>query len=434
MNYKRIIPYIVSFALLSGCSGEVGTASIPKSDEYPTKARDEATEPVTEQASEESATADAQVSSDPPSDVLITTADKVEVYDNITLASLIKSSNVTLENGDEIVDTSELGERKITVRYTYGGMLYEQELSYTVADTTAPLLLNSGSGAMIEKGKTFRLTDFVGYADNYDRKPTLTYEGEVDTNTIGSYPIKATVTDSSGNSTSWDLKIMVLNELIVPPDNNKRVPFSSFMEKYSGSDMEYGIDVSKWQGNIDFEAVKNAGCSFVIMRIGHYYDEHEMDKYYLDNMAKARAAGLKVGVYLYTTANTEEKIKANAKWIADKLDGQTLDFPIVFDWESFSNFQQYEMSIRDLNDYFELFADEMESYGYSAMLYSSKNFLNNFWYDHSKEHPIWLAHYCDETDYTGEYSMWQASCYGKIDGIAGDVDMNILYTKKPMNP
>ena len=69
----------------------------------------------------------------------------------------------------------------------------------------------------------------------------------------------------------------------------------------------------------------------------------------------------------------------------------------------------------------------MESYGYSAMLYSSKNFLNNFWYDHS-DYPIWLAHYTNDTDYTGKYDMWQMSCYGKIDGIAGDVDLNILYT------
>ena len=76
---------------------------------------------------------------------------------------------------------------------------------------------------------------------------------------------------------------------------------------------------------------------------------------------------------------------------------------------------------------FELFNSEMENYGYSAMLYSSKNFLNNFWYV-KNDYPVWLAHYTDSTDYVGDYDMWQMSCYGKIDGINADVDLNILYT------
>jgi GH25 family lysozyme M1 (1,4-beta-N-acetylmuramidase) len=152
-----------------------------------------------------------------------------------------------------------------------------------------------------------------------------------------------------------------------------------------------------------------------------------MDKFYQNNIKKAKEAGLEIGVYLYTTANTETEIKENAKWIADTLGGQKLDFPVVFDWESFGNFQQYEMSIHDLNSYFELFNSEMENYGYSAMLYSSKNFLNNFWYV-KNDYPVWLAHYTNQTDYNGVYDMWQMSCYGRIDGINADVDLNILYT------
>ena len=84
------------------------------------------------------------------------------------------------------------------------------------------------------------------------------------------------------------------------------------------------------------------------------------------------------------------------------------------------------MNIKDLNDLFELFCDEMESYGYSGMLYSSRNFLYNFW-TNEKKYPVWLAHFVDETDYTGDYAMWQASCTGNISGIYGDVDVDILY-------
>ena len=89
------------------------------------------------------------------------------------------------------------------------------------------------------------------------------------------------------------------------------------------------------------------------------------------------------------------------------------------------------MNIHDLNCIFEAFCDELEKNGYSAMLYSSKNFLNNFW-ENRGDHPVWLAHYVDETDYEGSYAIWQASAYGRIPGIAGDVDMNIRYNSEPL--
>ena len=88
------------------------------------------------------------------------------------------------------------------------------------------------------------------------------------------------------------------------------------------------------------------------------------------------------------------------------------------------------MNIHDLNEVFEAFADELEKNGYSAMLYSSKNFLNNFWINRN-DHPVWLAHFVDETNYTGPYNIWQQSAYGRIPGIAGDVDMNIQFLDNP---
>ena len=191
--------------------------------------------------------------------------------------------------------------------------------------------------------------------------------------------------------------------------------------------MEFkGIDVSKWQGKINFEAVRDAGCQFVIMRIGHGRNGMEMDEYYRSNMAGAKSAGLDVGVYFYSTANTEKAVRQEARWIAENLKGEKLDFPVVFDWESFSNFQKYGMSIHDLNMLFEAFADELQKQGYSAMLYGSKNYLQNFWYP-QKKYPVWLAHYTDQTDYLGDYAIWQMSCRGRIPGIAGDVDLDIQY-------
>ena len=126
----------------------------------------------------------------------------------------------------------------------------------------------------------------------------------------------------------------------------------------------------------------------------------------------------------YTTANSEEGISADAEWIAEKLNGTELDFPVAFDWEDFTNYQNYGISIRTLNGLYDYFDECMNEYGYTTMLYSSRNFMMNFW---ETEKPVWLAHYTDKTDYTGKYCMWQHCSDGRIDGITGDVDVNVFY-------
>lgn len=433
---NKLFCIVLAAGFLCSCGDEVGTIDGENDDIQAVMAdadagttAPETTPPMTTIPPTEAP----DVNTEPPAELMLAPSGEVEVYAEITLEELLGAEEIALKNGSEAVDTSQTGTFEITAEYAYSGQLYAHPISYTVADTTPPVVLNSGNSAMAELGSEFDLSDYVGFADNYDPTPELTYTGYVDTSVCGTYYLTATATDSSGNAVTWDTQVEVVSEIPVPEDNNPRLAFSTLIERYSAENAVFGIDVSKWQGEIDFEAVRDAGCSFVIMRIGTYYDEYALDQYFATNIEAAKNAGLDVGVYIYTTANSEDEARGNARWIAENLAGAELDFPVVFDWESFSNFQQYEMSIHDLNCYFEAFADELEGLGYSAMLYSSKNFLNNFWYDHSDEYPIWLAHYTDETDYAGEYSMWQMSCYGQIDGIWADVDLNILYTDKPMN-
>lgn len=433
---KKILSIFCFMAIITLCSCNKRVEHISYSDDetIAVMATDvtntTATTQVTTSKTEKTTTTHV-VKKEKPEDVLFNIKDKIEVYQQLKLTDLISDTNVELKNGNDIINTDKTGDFETIVNYTFDNEEYEHKIKYTVVDTTPPTILNSGWDPNITLGKKFELTDFVGYADNYDQIPVLTYEGNVDTSTCGTYPITATVTDSSGNSSKWDLSINVVEKQPVTIDDNSRLTFEDFKNRYSADNVRFGIDVSTWQGDIDFQAVKNAGCSFVIMRIGHYYDKITMDDYYLSNMKKAKESGLDVGIYIYTTANTEAEIRENAKWISEQLNGQKLDFPVAFDWENFANFQKYEMSIHDLNNYFKIFSEELEKSGHNAMLYSSKNFLNNFWYEH-KEYPKWLAHYTDETDYAGEYDMWQMSCYGRIDGIAGDVDFNILYTDKKL--
>ena len=435
MKKQLWLPAAVLVMLLAGCGAqgaepadaapvtEATTAAV--STQAVTACTTQTTTETTATATETSAT---QTTTTEPvrQKITLKTAGAVEVYDTVLLRDYITEPEIRLDNKNSRLDTSKTGTVEQSVRFTYQGQSYTQNIRYQVVDTTPPLLLNGGYNTVIETGKPFDLNKCVGFGDNYDKSPRLTYTGQVDTAVPGKYPITATVTDAAGNKTSWDLTVTVADKLPTYTDTASRLSFSDFAEAYGGKNKRLGIDVSKWQGKINFEAVRDAGCQFVIMRIGHGRNGMEMDEYYRSNMAGAKSAGLDVGVYFYSTANTEKAVRQEARWIAENLKGEKLDFPVVFDWESFSNFQKYGMSIHDLNMLFEAFADELQKQGYSAMLYGSKNYLQNFWYP-QKKYPVWLAHYTDQTDYLGDYAIWQMSCRGRIPGIAGDVDLDIQY-------
>ena len=365
---------------------------------------------------------------DPPADLVMNGLDTVEAGADLTLEDFITDRNVELKDGDVMLDTSELGDFDVDILYLYEGAEFTQTLRYRVTDTTEPHIINPGWNTNHKVGTDFVLSDYIGFADNFDANPELSFEGELDPDTVGSYPLVATVTDSSGNAVSWDLTINVVEEVPKSVDTHPRVDYSDFISRYDDGNVRFGIDVSAWQGNVDYQAVRDAGCSFVIIRVGYYYSKITPDKYFRQNLKNAADAGLDVGIYFYTTDRNEDDVREHVQWIAEQLDGQKLDLPIAFDWEEFTNFQQYGMSIRNLNDVYAAFADEVIKQGYEPMLYSSKNFLQTIWSEKSKKiAPVWLAHYVNETTYEGEYEIWQESAYGRIPGIDGDVDMDIQY-------
>ena len=164
-----------------------------------------------------------------------------------------------------------------------------------------------------------------------------------------------------------------------------------------------------------------------MIRIGYSYDgEITIDKRFKNNLEGARKAGLKTGVYFYSTDYNEELAASAADWIIETLGGTTLDLPVAFDWEDFTSFQNYGISIHELNRMYDAFAAELAGDGYGCMLYGSKTYLENIW-EKTDTRPVWLAHYTEKTDYKGPYILWQASSTGRISGIDGDVDMDILY-------
>ena len=333
---------------------------------------------------------------------------------------------------DFYLNTDEIGEHTISgyvEQPILGGLLAPYDtfnFTYKVEDKTPPIMLWSG-GATVERGTEFDIKAVIGYGDNADPNPKVEYEGNVDMSKNGYYPLHVTVTDASGNSIDWDTGVTVADSVPSYSYESDPYKFSSFRKDYAGDGRKFGIDVSVWQGEIDWNKVKAAGCEFAILRIGYSVDGIvEMDKRFERNIKHAREAGVPIGIYMYSYDNSEEDVRTAASWIADQLDGSPLELPIAFDWEDFGQFQTYEMSFITLNKMYDAFADELSSAGYDCMLYGSKNYLEKVWAE-TESRPVWLAHYTDKTDYKGPYRIWQASSSGRIDGISGDVDMNIMY-------
>ena len=106
---------------------------------------------------------------------------------------------------------------------------------------------------------------------------------------------------------------------------------------------------------------------------------------------------------------------------------------IVFDWEDFSFFNEYEMSFRDLNRLYDFFSEQVHRRGYECMLYGSQYYLDTVW-AHTDTRPIWLAQYNDYPSYEGQFEIWQLSDSGRIDGIDGNVDLNLLYLRQSQPP
>lgn len=435
---RAVIPLIVAVLTLAGCGREIekqriktkgGSEEVVTSEET-TAAEDSAVttaaeKPAVTTVKEESSVAETEKKKADPDEIDVACMDIVEVYQRVRLDEFMFDSNAKLLNGDELLDTEELGEHEVTLKLELEGGEAEKTLRYTVADITPPVLL-LGDNVLVGVGTWFDLGEHISYADNYDRSPDLSWEGDVDTSEEGIYPITLYITDSSGNQLVREIKVAVSDSGSDYYYEDAPIYFSDFAVTYDEPGREFGIDVSRWQGEIDFDAVAAEGCSFAIIRMGYgQAGGADLDEYYYDNIEGAANAGLDVGVYFYSTDTSREGARATAQRIVEVLDGRELDFPVVFDWEEFGCFQNYGMSLHDLGEVYEAFAEELEKNGYEAMLYGSKNFLETAW-ENRENRPVWVAHYVEETTYSGRWFMWQRCGTGRISGINGAVDLDVL--------
>lgn len=191
--------------------------------------------------------------------------------------------------------------------------------------------------------------------------------------------------------------------------------------------MEYkGIDISKYQGNVDFKKVKDTGIQFVIARIGYGMYENQKDPKFEEYYKGATDNNLPIGVYLYSYALSVEDAEKEADMALKWLNKRKLNLPVYYDIEDKS---QQILSKTTLTNMATAFCKKIEKAGYWAGIYANKYWLTTFLDSKALEEKftIWVAQYNTTNTYKGKYDMWQYTSSGRVNGINGNVDMNILY-------
>lgn len=194
-----------------------------------------------------------------------------------------------------------------------------------------------------------------------------------------------------------------------------------------------GIDVSVFQGNIDWQAVKQSGVEFAIIRVGGRGYGAE-GKLYADDNAQinyegAKAAGLQVGAYFFSQAITVEEAKQEAQYILEQTSHWEMDFPIVYDWEYIGEeARTANLDARTLTECTRAFCQSVEAAGREAMIYfNPEQSHKQFFVEELGQYNFWLAMYADRMLYPHRVSMWQYTNTGSVPGIEGNVDINLYF-------
>lgn len=197
-----------------------------------------------------------------------------------------------------------------------------------------------------------------------------------------------------------------------------------------------GVDVSEWNQDIDWEAVRDDGIKYAIIRVGYGSDySSQDDKWWERNVSECERLGIPFGVYLYSYAQDAEMAQSEAEHVLRLIDGHDLTYPVYFDMEDASQLRATGYDRDALAEIARTFCDAIEDAGYDVGIYANKYWFEHYLIDECFDAwPRWVAQYNTVCDYDGDYSMWQYSSGGRVAGIdhpaddfGGRADVNYLY-------
>ena len=353
---------------------------------------------------------------------------EIEFNKDVKLSDLILNINGELID-DFVIDTSVVGEKEVNFKYiNEENIKVPYKFRLKIVDKTPPVIWLNDT-YQINVGTSSKLEDLIMCGDNYDDNPKCEVIGEYDVNKIGNYKLVFEASDFSGNNTKKEFILKVVKPRKGSSTNATTIPFKSLYNEYKNDNTTIGIDVSKWQGDIDFSKVKDEGVEVVFIKLGGQNGingEYYVDPKFERNIKGFKEVGIPVGLYFYSYANSIEQAKRDAQWVISQIKDYDIDLPIAFDWENWSKFNNFNVSFNTLTKSAGMFIKTLENYGYSGMLYSSKNYLEKIWLRNN--YLVWLAHYTNKTDYAGKYKCWQRTSSAKILGITiNTVDVDICY-------
>jgi glucan-binding YG repeat protein len=198
-------------------------------------------------------------------------------------------------------------------------------------------------------------------------------------------------------------------------------PAASLHSQAVGPEVALGIDVSKYQGGINWQQVRNAGVRFAMIRVGT--TKKGLDEQFVNNINGANAAGIRTGIYIYSYATTPEQAAAEANQVLAWIAPYAVTFPVAIDIEDSC---QKGLSAAQLQAIADTFCGIINANGYEPMVYSYKNWFQNRMPNVASAK--WVAQYGPVCEYAGDYAMWQSTSRGSFAGIAGRVDVNHLYS------
>ena len=245
-------------------------------------------------------------------------------------------------------------------------------------------------------------------------------------------PTSEPLRDNNGNviPVYSDVELSSLDPSLFFVDENGRMQYNDPAVK-----VYTGIDVSVFQGEVDFSAVKADGIDFVMLRVGYrgYGEKGSLneDENFRKNCESACAAGLKVGAYFFSQAISPEEAAEEAEYVLSIIKDYNITYPVAYDWEAID----YDEARTDGLDNEMItkcacaFCDKIAAAGYDTVVYFNRS-LGYFSYDLSlvKNHYFWLAEYGGTPSFIYDFRIWQYTKTGSVSGITGDVDLNISIT------
>ncbi len=294
-----------------------------------------------------------------------------------------------------------------------------------IKDTGSPIIVLDDTYS-VKTGFSKDLVEIIMSADDIDKNPKREIIGKYDCNTVGEYQLTYKIEDNAGNITTKDFVLKVKDEISY---TEKKIEFIDAIKLYKSKNTKIGIDVSKWQEEIDWKKVKEQGAEFAILRMAYqkgFDGEVLIDPYFETNFKQCQENNIPIAIYYSSYDKSEGEVKEYANWIFEYLRNNNIsNINIAFDWENWESFNKLEMSLTDINNIANTFMNEVQNSGNKPILYSSKTYLEYVWQNQLK-YPVWLANYTENTTYKGDYNIWQITQKGRIDGVNGYVDINVL--------